>query len=296
MDTTGLNPDLATVLSGYYRNNFTSQEHWELIESVRFDGVIELPEGSVRFTAFKKKPDYCKIVVFAPNGGRIVMGYDGTDAWQLNTLQSDAQAEDMPPQEALNFIRDATTGGHLLYPLVTGKKVELVGTSNFDGKRHYELLVTLPDGQTVRSLLDMTTFKEVRQTTINNVNGNQEITTNSDFREIDGMLVPGLSILTIDGQQIHQSRIERVQTNLGVMPWMFSRSSGANVPGAPMPAQAANLQLGTAPREQSSDPVLKYSLGQPDADPWSIKAAFEIDPAALSEQETAEILQEIDSE
>lgn len=298
MDTTGLNPDLVTVLSGYYRNSFTSSEHWEQIESIRFDGTLELPNGSLRFTAFKKKPDYCKIVIFAPNGGRIVMAYDGQDAWQFNTLQPDAQPTDLDPLEALNFIRDATTGGHLLYPLIPDKQIELVGAASLNGRRHYELLVTLPDGEPIRSLLDMTTYAEAQQTTVNHVNGQTEVTTHSDFREIDGVRFPFVSTLTVEGEQMHQSRIDRVQVNLGVMPWMFSRSSGAALPGGSSPAgsKASHSPSRGSPSLPSSPAVDTLRLGASSLDSWSTESVFQIDPTTFSEQEAADILQQIGNE
>ncbi len=245
MDATGLDYGLSRVLQNYYRNNFTNAENWDQLESIRFEGTLHFPQGVVRFTAFKKKPDYCKVVILAGNGGRVVMAYDGQDAWQLNTLPGRAGAsrtasdralpEAMPEAEALNFIRDATTGGHLLYPLIKGKTITLEGTADVDGQRAYHLRIQLPDGQQSHSFLDMTTFAEIRQITTNNVNGDQEVTTHSDFRQIDGVRVPFTSTLTIDGQQVHQSRLYRVQADTGVMPWMFSRPSGAYIPGASPP-------------------------------------------------------------
>jgi DNA-binding NarL/FixJ family response regulator len=229
MDTEGLDSGLASVLRNYYQRNFISEENWALVESLRFDGILQLPQGELRFTAFKKKPDLCKIVIYARNRGRVVMSYDGKDAWQLNTAQSDnaeaVQPTDMPTDEALNFIRDATTGGHLLYPRIAGKKMELLGTTSFDGVRTYQILVTLPDGDQIRSYLDINTFAEVRQITINHVTGYEELTIHSDFRQIDGINVPFLSTLTIDGKQIHQTRIDRVQFGVGLTAWMFSRPS-----------------------------------------------------------------------
>ena len=295
MDTTGLNPDLVTVLSGYYRNSFTSQKHWEQVESIRFDGTLELPNGPLRFTAFKKKPDYCKIVIFAPNGGRIVMAYDGQDAWQFNTLQPDAQPTDLDPLEALNFIRDATTGGHLLYPLIPGKQIELVGAASLNGRRHYELLVTLPDGQPIRSLLDMTTYAEAQQTTVNHVSGQTEVTTHSDFREVDGVRFPFVSTLTVEGEQMHQSRLDRVQVNLGVMPWMFSRSSGAALPGGSYP-QSTKTTSNQLPQIPKMPAEASLRFGRATADPWSTQSAFEIDPNAFSEEEAADLVQELEAE
>jgi hypothetical protein len=271
MSTRGLDSSLASVLGKYYKNTFTNDSTWEKIQSIRFDGTLHLPQGVLRFTAFKKKPDYCKVIIFAPNGARIVMAYDGQDAWQFTTTQLTPQKAEqssgaseltaslptsplgdkaeqksttpeihplsprmtsslMPAAEALNFIRDATTGGHLLYPGIEGKKIELLGITTRDGQRFYELEVTLPDGQQLSSQLNGT-YTEVRQVTTNNVNGDQEVITHSDFREIEGVRIAFSSTLTVGGQQAHQSRIYKMQTNLGLMPWMFSRPSGAYIPG-----------------------------------------------------------------
>lgn len=232
MDTTGMPSGLARVLKNYYRQTFTSPEKWAEVESFRFDGALHLAQGTLPFTAYKKKPDYCKVVLKAPSGARVVMSYNGQEAWQINAQQVDGLVEQMPEAAALNFIRDATTGGHLLYPLIPGKQMELLGIASFDGKRCYEIGITLPDGEHIRSFLDVTTYAEVRQITINHLTGDEEIVTHSDFREIDGVSIPFVSVLTIDGQEIHQSRIKRVRSGVGLAPWMFD---------PPVPAESDNF-------------------------------------------------------
>ncbi len=238
-ETAGLEPGLANVLRNYYKRAFTDEDTWSEVESIRFDGTIHLPQGTIRFTAFKKKPDYCKVVIYGGHGARVVMAYDGADAWQLpaprssesevgNASESDAAPTAMPEADARNFIRDATTGGHLIYPLINGKQIELLGVTVIDGQRLYELLIALPDGQQIRSFLDTTTFAEARQVTINQVTGEEVVTTYSSFRRIDGILFAfGINK---GGQENQQIRLNRVQTNVGVVPWMFSRPSGAFIP------------------------------------------------------------------
>ncbi|MFB3133670.1 MAG: hypothetical protein ACE10K_14225, partial [Rhodothermales bacterium] len=41
-------------------------------QTLRFEGVLSMPQGALSFVAFKKKPDYCKVVLFGGNGARIV--------------------------------------------------------------------------------------------------------------------------------------------------------------------------------------------------------------------------------
>lgn len=220
-DTTGLESNVANILRNYYERNFTDAENWNAVESLRFDGTLHLPQRSLPFAAFKKKPDLCKIVLRVGERHEVVMAYDGQQAWQLNTRQS-SLASKMTEDEARNFIRDATAGGRLLYPGIEGKTIELVGTTMVDGERAYELRITLPDGQVIRSFLEMDSFAEVQQITINNVSGGEEVTRHGKFRMVEGVRIPYSSILTIDGEQVNESRIDKVRVNQGVTPWMFN--------------------------------------------------------------------------
>jgi len=285
MDLSSVEPRLATVLRNYYRGTFTDEDTWSAVESIRFDGTLHLPQGVLRFTAFKKKPDFCRVVIHA-RGGEVAMGYDGSDAWQLNTLEPAAQPSAMAPAEALNFIRDATTGGHLLYSGIPGKHIQLHGIiTTQSGQRLYDLGVTLPDGQSLRSQLHMTTFAEVRQITTNHVSGEQEITTHEDFREIEGIRLPFISTLTVNGEQIHQSRIQRVQINQGVMPWMFTRPSGAEIGegGRPRSQPSESAMEAEALLSPSSNSAPQNQLLSPvPGDIWNTDSLFNATPAETS--------------
>jgi len=226
MDTTGLDYGLANVLRNYYRQTFTSAENWEKIESIRYDGTLHLSQGpAIEFTVFKKKPDFCKVVLSTARG-EIIMAYNGVDAWQLSKGAPNAGPQSIPDVEAQSFIREAVTGGHLLYPIMEGKAIQLLGTVRVDDQRAFELQVDLPNGVSVRSMLDMTDYAELRQVVLNPATGKEEVTTHSDFRVISGVRFPFVSKLTIDGGLVHESRIRKVETNTGTMPWFFDRPAG----------------------------------------------------------------------
>lgn len=226
----GLDPKLGRILDNYYENNFTSAHHWDKIQSMRYDGVIETSDGKFQLVAFKKKPDYYKVVVYLAGGARYVMAYDGEDAWQLSEAQG--QAASMPKQEALNFIRDAIMGGHLFYPQLPGKEIRLDGSVLVDGERCYRLLITLPSGDQVVSALDFSSFAERQRSVVNHVTGETEVTAHSKFGIVDGVRVPFSSVMSVDGEVMHSVQMIRVQANVGVMPWMFQLPSGAHVPNA----------------------------------------------------------------
>ncbi|MGB1128359.1 MAG: hypothetical protein ACPG3X_08355 [Opitutales bacterium] len=239
MDTSGLDPVVAGILQNYYELNFNGPRNWASVESIRYDGLLHLSQGSVRFIAFKKKPDYSKVVILAGNGARVVMSYDGVDAWQLNTLEADAEPTAMPPAEASNFIRDAAFGGCLLYPRIEGKSFNLLGTIEVNGDPCYELEITLPDGQRIRSALDLDQFAERRQITFNAVSGAEEQNVHYAFRQVEGIRFPVNSAMEVGGEAVHRIEILDIQLNTGATPWMFSRPAGAYLPGRAAPNDSA---------------------------------------------------------
>ncbi|MEO0508829.1 MAG: hypothetical protein AAF065_03085 [Verrucomicrobiota bacterium] len=281
MDTEGLEPRIADILGNYYERTFGSEANWERIQSIRYDGIIHLPDGSARFTAFKKKPDYCKVFVFAENGGRFVLSYDGRDAWQLNTTISSQEPQSIPSDEAVNFIRDASTGGHLLYPQIEGKIIRLLGTTVVEGKKCYDFEVVLPDGQLIQYALELGLLVERQQITVNAVNQQKEILIHSDFRVIDGLRLPFDSVRKSKGEVIHRIELFQVRTNLGIMPWMFGRPSGDYMPGELLEDLESDLE-----------PSLTNDPAQMQSTDFSAFAPSNF--PELSEEEKDSILHEID--
>ena len=260
MNTYGIDTKLASILDKYYRNNFSSQKEWNELKSIFYGGTLLLDVGELRFNAYKKKPYYCKLTVVAANGGSIEMGYDGEDAWQSNTMTPESSLSTMPTAEASNFIRDATIGGHLLYPLIDGKEIELLGAAVVGKDRCYEIKVTLPDGQIIRSFLDISDFSELRRVTTNQVSGLEEVITNSDFRKIGSIRIPFHSILTREGVQIHEISITEARANQGTMNWMFARPK-SNLSATVASVSVSSSKSKTKSKETVMEKPLNSSFG-----------------------------------
>jgi hypothetical protein len=222
----GIDPEVAAILRGYYEHSLGGRTHWSEVESIRFDGTLRVPQGEFSFVAYKKKPDYCKIVLLGERGARITMAYDGADAWQLNSADPQG-AVAMPSAEALNFIRDATTGGHLLYPTLPGKRIELLGKRRVLGLTCYELRVTLPNGQQVTYAIDRASSVERQQIVVNPVSGATEVTTHMRNNLLEGLSIPVESTMTVDGEFMHEVRMQGVKVNTGLTTAMFKRPAAS---------------------------------------------------------------------
>lgn len=230
MDVSGMDPDVASILSDYYYFNFTSEENWSEVESIRYEGELRVTGGRVfRFVVFKKKPNSTKIVMYYEGQPIQVMSYDGVDAWIVDLVKS-KEVVSMSEADAMNFIRDSTTGGSLCYPQLKGKTIESKGTKVIRGRRCYELLVTLPNGQEVTSMIDATSFDEFQRITTNALNGELETTTNIGFKVVDKVRIPSVSELRVDGELRYTVEITDVKFNSGVTTWIFTRASVASMP------------------------------------------------------------------
>lgn len=229
MDISGLDPDVASILSDYYRFTYTNAENWDKVESIRYEGEIRLAGGQAyRFSAFQKKPNYSKTVIYKEGKPLVIMSYDGIEAWTLNCTQS-LGVVSMSEAEKLNFIRDAPVGGPLHYPQLQGKSIESKGAKVVRGRRCYELLISQPNGQQITSMIDATSFDEFQRTTINAINGEREVTTNIEYKVVENVRISTVSEMRVDGELRHSVEIADVRFNSGVSPWMFSRPSKSEV-------------------------------------------------------------------
>ncbi|MEM7790021.1 MAG: hypothetical protein AAF546_01355 [Verrucomicrobiota bacterium] len=232
MDTGGLGRDLTSALTAYYEQACGGVAKWQKVQSLRFEGSLRLPDGAVQFVAFKKKPAYCKIVLKNAEELLMVLSFDGQDAWQLIPAESNEPIS-MPPAEAANFIRDAVFGTHLLYPSISGKEIRYEGNEEIEGWICRNFSVLLPNGDRIQYSLGLGNSKLRRQIVYNHALGITESTINHEFKSLEGVSIPIKSTMSVDGSKVHEVVINNLEFNLGVMPWMFSRPSGAFVPTKP---------------------------------------------------------------
>ena len=237
MDLEGVGEELSNILQSHYQNTFGGAENWKRLESFKLEGKLQMEQGETfDFVALKKKPDFVKVELTAPTEKKFIMGYDGRDAWQLVTA-AESELGAMPEKEALNFIRDAITANHLLYPKLPGKRIELAGSVRLGDDLCYLLNVRLPNGQALEYALDMDDLVERRRRYVNAVTGETETLRMFEHKRVEGVAVARRTELYIEGSLAHTISLEAVRTNTGVTTWMFSRES-ANYLIQPAAAEA----------------------------------------------------------
>ena len=152
-------------------------------------GEIRFSDGEIlTFKNYRKKPDLNKTILYLPEDFEMIQSFDGLEAWEWLTYES-PEPRLMSPELALDFVRDACFGSHLIYPLLANKKLEYLGPQIVDEKPQMLVKVSLPNDQHVQIGLNASGF-QVSEETINSIDGKKRRTLQSDFKTISGVVIP----------------------------------------------------------------------------------------------------------
>lgn len=218
-ETSGFNAELGELLNKYYRT-LGGFDRWSEVESFLIHGVVHFPgSGSLQFKNYRMKPDLNKLVLYLPKGYKLVLCFNGLDAWQLHTFVS-PEPNLMPVEQSIDFIRDACFGGHLLYPKLEGKELTLLDNDVADESTHRDIEVVLPNGQNIIYSLSTLGYL-IAEETKSMQSGISKRVEMSEFKRISGVAIPFEGKTYFDGELVQEVRIESVKLNHGVYAWMF---------------------------------------------------------------------------
>lgn len=221
MDTKGLSQKVSDILQSYYRNSLGGAENWQKIKSLCIKGQLKYPNGKYyRFVNYRKRPDLNKSVIYVSNNDRIITCFDGVEAWQIKTFDSET-AKTMSLDASIDFVRDSWFGGHLVRPLLPGKTIELLEFAVVDDKICSQIKVVLPNQQYYLYFLDSNRHQVAEQSL--RADGTDRYIKQSDFKNVSGLMIAFSSKLYTNDVFIRETIIESVVVNKGVMPWMFKR-------------------------------------------------------------------------
>jgi hypothetical protein len=190
------------------------------VDTLLIKGEIRFPNGETRaFKNYRKKPDQNKTIIYLPEDFEVIQSFDGMEAWEWLTFES-AEPRLMSHDLAMDFIRDACFGSHLIYPLLSGKRFEFLGHQMVDGKPLMLIKVGLPNDQEVHFGLNASGY-QISEETINFSDQKKRKTLQSNFKTISGIVIPFTSKTYAGGELIQEVHIDSVVFNKGVYSWMF---------------------------------------------------------------------------
>jgi outer membrane lipoprotein-sorting protein len=184
-----------------------------------FMGGMEVPA-----VVYNKRPGKMRLELTI-QGQKIIQAIDGESGWYIMPLQGNFDPQKMGPDEVKDFKRQADFDGPLVDYKEKGNTVELIGKEEMEGSPVYKLKLIRDDGDESYIFLDAEYFLELKTTTkVTRKDTDTEIEVDqlsSDFKDVDGMMMPFAVEVQMQGQTVNQFTIDSVHVNVDVPDSLF---------------------------------------------------------------------------
>jgi outer membrane lipoprotein-sorting protein len=168
-------------------------ERIRAVQSMRATGTATASGGRIAKVVQEiKRPSFYRLE-FSSQGTKAVFAHDGEIGWQVAPRQGIFEPQPIrPEQDSEAGIDERDIEGHLVGWREKGHTVELVGRETLPSGEAFKLETTLADGGTRVDYIDVESRLIVRsdktETIATRVLQMEE--TYSDFREVDGLVLP----------------------------------------------------------------------------------------------------------
>ncbi len=195
------------------------------IKDTTIIGSIELVQMGLtaNFTLYQKEPNKMRIDIEVM-GMNITQVFDGEKAWFTNPQTG--TIEEMPSTQSREFARQALGNDSLFHPEKYGITYNFKGKEKINDVEYFVLEQTFNDGTVVAIYLDPNSFLSVKTKgkTINMMTGLpvEAETHHSDYRKVDGTVVPFQLTTYYDGQEFQRMIFQKIVYNTGLDDSLFN--------------------------------------------------------------------------
>lgn len=181
------------------------------VRSMHFTGSLALEKGSAALEVWALARPYRIRVELQLPEGKLVQGYDGTTAWEIDPGKT--QARVLSGKEATN-VQDQALG---FVDMMTAPdtQVVLLGTADISGHPCYKLRFTLPTGDSFVQYVNQHTWL------VNHEEYPGGVEDISDYRRVDGLLLPFRYVSGPVGQPSAPLVRDKVELNRKIVPALF---------------------------------------------------------------------------
>jgi hypothetical protein len=188
-------------------------------KSMKMTGTVTSPAGKAKMTNWVMRPNR-KRTETDFGGQKAIEAFDGTTAWvSIGGLPPQV----IPPSPQLDQAKkQSDIDPPLLDYKERGRKVALVGREKVDGADVYHLRIS-DGGQVTHYYVDAATGLEKK---ISNRISDGQMSAQvelrfSDFRDVQGRMVPFTIQQVVDGKAVAETRLESVEFNIPIADALF---------------------------------------------------------------------------
>ncbi len=197
-------------------------EKWRTIQTQKLTGVANAQGFELAMTVYGKRPNVSRQELTLEIPGQpvvtIVTLFDGTTAWTINPMTGSDVPQQVPAAENATAKVQSDFDGALFDYKAKGFTVELMDKMAVAGKQAHHLKVTRADVPTQHYYLDPDTFVELKVTTEGATASDTEL---SDYRAVDGIMVPHVIKISQGGMVQAELRILKVEFNVALDDALF---------------------------------------------------------------------------
>ncbi len=172
-------------------------------------------------TRYQKEPNKMRMDIEV-QGFIITQAYDGETAWMINP-QTNA-TEEMPENLAADMKKGALGLDAVLNPEKYGITYSYKGTETIDAVEHHIIEQSFEDGEKITLFINGKTYLPYKSiTTSIGPTGSEieETTIMSDYREVEGMMIPFSLVIYQDDEEFVSMTISEVKVNTGLEDSLF---------------------------------------------------------------------------
>jgi len=206
------------------------KERIEAVGALRASGRVTTSGRMVRFRMLAARPNQVRIET--ESGGRtLVQSYDGKNPpWEMDTAGNPPVARAMRETATAMFLRDAEFDDPLVGGEARGYRLDAAGEFTIDGRRLTKILVTQNGGAPFFIYVDAETFLIVLRVDVRKQASGRdaEVVTRFDrFRPVNGVLLPHLIEVSLDGEVVQATVIDGMDANPKLTAGIFTRPETA---------------------------------------------------------------------
>jgi hypothetical protein len=190
-------------------------EKWKTVQTQKMTGVAISQGFQLAMTVYAKRPNVSRQELTIEIPGQPVMTivnmFDGTKAWMINPMTGDPAPQAMPDAETATAKAQSDFDGILVDYKAKGYTVAMVDQARVAGRPTYHMKVTRADLPTQHVYIDPETFVEMRVSTEGPTASETDL---SDYKTVDGIMVPHNIKISQNGALVAELRIGKVEFNV----------------------------------------------------------------------------------
>ena len=211
---------LDDILTKYFSTiGIDKMKEWQTVTTI---GKASMQGTEYPFRLIMKRPGKIRIEVEIQSM-KMIQAFDGQHGWSVSPWTGSTAAQDMTADETKIIKEEADFEGSLYNWKEKGHKAEFIGKENVDGSEAYNIKVSRANGDIENFYIDAEDYVIIKGISISKNQGNEmeSENVNSDFKEVNGVLLPFTIENKSKGQTVSHFMVDKYEINTDVNDSLF---------------------------------------------------------------------------